>query len=399
MSQVPFVESQRSDQVSDVSLQSSESDLMVNNLVYSQPKALSLAVNRTYKKQFFQRNDYKNGETAIIDLNTGSDYVDPSNSYLKFNIKATGTTGSVNWGSGSALNVIRQVTIRSRSGTELDRIERCNLWGRNDALYNYGNEYLVRFGEVQGFGPTRTPADPAVLSVGISTQTYCIPLNRIAPLFRPTKKGQKIPPQLASGMHIEIIFEDHRTAFVQSTTTDCTGYEISGIHIMTDQIALTDETQKTLNMESASTGLEYTYPRIYTAISSVPSAQLSQSVQVRKAVSQSCIAYATVLSQAEILDITVDSLAAVPYNTTRWQYRLGALYMPQQPIEDGSGVSQSGRESFINAMMVFDKLKHPFAESSVSTTEFVAGKALHCVSMEKDTSLNLSGLPVNRTHH
>jgi len=47
------METQRSDQVSDVSMEAASSDLRINNLVYQQPAALSLAVNRSLKRLFF----------------------------------------------------------------------------------------------------------------------------------------------------------------------------------------------------------------------------------------------------------------------------------------------------------------------------------------------------------
>jgi hypothetical protein len=50
MNNLPYIETQRSTQVSDVSQQDGSADLMVNNLIYAQPAALSLAVARTYKK-------------------------------------------------------------------------------------------------------------------------------------------------------------------------------------------------------------------------------------------------------------------------------------------------------------------------------------------------------------
>src|SRR5689334_11586455 len=75
---MPAREVQRSDQVCDVLQQAASSDLLVNNLSYHQPEALSLAVQRAYSRQFFQRRSYTNGETAIIDFNSGTDFVDPN---------------------------------------------------------------------------------------------------------------------------------------------------------------------------------------------------------------------------------------------------------------------------------------------------------------------------------
>lgn len=49
---MPNKEVQRSDQVSDVSAQAADSDLAVNNLVYENPDALSLAVSRSSSRLF-----------------------------------------------------------------------------------------------------------------------------------------------------------------------------------------------------------------------------------------------------------------------------------------------------------------------------------------------------------
>ena len=57
-------------------------DMLVNNLIYRQPQQLSLAVNRTMKRQQFQRKNYEGGDTAVINWNTGSDYIKTYNSSL-----------------------------------------------------------------------------------------------------------------------------------------------------------------------------------------------------------------------------------------------------------------------------------------------------------------------------
>ena len=55
------------------------------------------------------------------------------------------------------------------------------------------------------------------------------------------------------------------------------------MRMVLDTLDLTDDTQRTINMESVSEGLEYTYERVYTAVSQVPSLQLQLASQVRKA--------------------------------------------------------------------------------------------------------------------
>jgi hypothetical protein len=371
-----------------------DDDMIVNNLVYEQPEALSLAVSRNETNQFFQRSDYKSGETAIIDFNTGSSYVDTANSYLTFKMKLVGTsTPTANLGSGSAFNFLRQSTVRSKSGVELDRIERLNHFDRNNSSYTLGDSYLKRMGQTQGYGDTRTIADAANMSDTAYTR-FALPMTRVCPFFNPLQKGMKVPPQLMSGMHLEIQLEDVRTAVVQLTGA-ITDYTISDIRISTDSIALSDDTQKSLNMESSQSGLEYAYPRVYTNVSALNVSQSSVSAQISKAVSQSCLAFGVLLDQDSLIDITVDSFKSVAWNATSWQYRLGSLYFPQQVISDET---KDGVESYMTAQMMHDKLKHEHSESSVSLSDFTTGGyGLMAVSLEKDTSLGLSGLPINNS--
>ena len=390
---MPYVETQRSTQMSDVSDQSGSSDLMVNNLVYKQPTALSLAVNRTYKKMFFQRSAYTGDKstTMICDWNTGTSYINCDNSYLSFKVRLTGTsTPTASFGSGSAMNIINEVRLQSRSGTEIDRLQNANLWSKFDSIYSKPEGNLTTVGSVQGFGPTLSSSDPANLN-GATYKRFVLPLYVLSPFFRPMKK-QLIPPQLASGLQFQLVLEDFRTALLGLSGV-VTGYDIEGLYFNLDCVDMTDDVQRTINMESASDGLEYTYERIFTSVSQLPSAQNSISVQVRKAVSQACFATTLTISQADRINIAVDPLCAVPFNYTSFQYRLGALYFPNQEVIDAS----DGVEAYMISQQVYDKLKHPYSEGAMTLAKFNAKQGVLSASFEKDTSLNLSGLPVNNS--
>ena len=394
MNKLPYVETQRSTQVSDVSQQNGSADLMVNNLVYQQPAALSLAVARTYKKMFFQRNTYTGdrSSTMICDWNTGTSFVNLQNSYISFKVKvnSAANTATANWGSGSAMNVLNECRITSRSGTELDRLQNANLWSRNDSLYTLPDGYLKTVGSAQGFGIYRDGAFDAA-NLFSTEKRFCIPLSCISTFFRPTKK-QLLPPQLASGLHFEMVLEDFRTALYQKLGT-LTGYDISGLYFMLDCVDLTDDCQKTISMESAADGLEYTYERIFTSVSQVPIGQLTVSQQVRKAVSQACFATTVTVSQADKIDVTKDSLNAIPFNYSSFQYRIGALYFPNQEVSD----AQDGVEAYVMTQQVYDKLKHPYSEGSVTLTAFKTVHGVLSASFEKDTNLSISGLPINNS--
>ena len=388
---VPRTETQRSTQVSDVSQQSKSGDFFVNNLIYEQPKALSLAVNRTYNKQYFQRSDYQGGRqtTMICDWNTGTSYINAANSYLSFELRVVG--GTANFASGSAVNLLNEIRIRSRSGTELDRLQNLNLWSRQTSLYTRSNEHLQTVGSVEGFGDQRSgPNDPPYLQDGQYVK-FCIPLERLSLFFKPIKH-QLIPPQLASGLHLEIVLEDFRTALFQKTGA-ITSYDLKSLEFHLDTVELTDDTQRALNMESASYGLEFAYERIFSATTQQPSLQTNVSQQIRKAVSQACLVTSMAISKADRIDITKDSMASIQFNFSSFQYRLGALYFPHQAIN----AATDGREAFIISQEVYDKLKHPNMPGSVKLTNFINGEGILSASFEKDTSLNMSGLPINNS--
>ena len=391
---------QVSNQVSDVSADAkTSSDLLVNNLVYQQPSALSLATARSYTRHYPQVQTYSSGQTVVMDLTSGAFFVDPETSYLTFDLilKTSGGAITANFGSGSAMNIIRQTTIRSRSGTELSRTELCNHWSRFNSLNQYSNEYLSRQGRMEGFGDTRIGGTDAAAVNSTTPSRFCIPLPRVDPFFAPMVKGQKMPPQLMSGLHIEIILEDVRTAVYLKTglAADFAGYEISNIALVSDSITMTDDVQRTLNEESAMSGLEIGYDRIFTAQTSLALGSTSANIQIRKAVSQCKYAYTICLDKTKLLDVTADSFASVLFDAKNWQYRLGSLYFPKQAIQT-RGLNDPV-ESYLQQIAMFDKLRTE-KSTAVSLTNFAfQGSGALTASFERDQALQLSALPCNNS--
>jgi hypothetical protein len=391
---------QVSNQVSDVSADAkTSSDLLVNNLVYQQPSALSLATARAYTRHYPQVQTYSSGQTVVLDLTSGASFVDCETSYLTFDVtlKTSGDAITANFGSGSAMNLIRQTTIRSRSGTELSRTELCNHWSRFHSLNEYDNEYLSRQGLMEGWGGIRSGgADPANLSSAAPLRV-CIPLPRLDPFFAPMAKGQKTPPQLMSGLHVEIILEDVRTAVFLKTglAGDFSGFELSNIAFVTDSITMTDDVQRAINDESSASGLEVGYDRIFTAQTSLPVGSTSANIQIRKAVSQCKWANTICLDKSALLDVSADSFHSVAFDASNWQYRLGSLYFPKQAIQT-RGLGDAS-ESYLQQIAMYDKLRTE-KSTAVSLTRFnTGGEGALCASFERDQSLQLSALPVNNS--
>lgn len=377
----------------------SASDLAVNNLVYKQPDALSLVKTRTSVKSFFQRDVYgasasgASGETAICDINSGVSFVDCANSYLGFNLTLTTTAPSWTFGEGSCMNIIQSVVIRTRSGTEVSRLDSANLWSVYDIRYHKSQLWRDTVGSVMGIGDTTHH-----FQYGVQTTPFLIPLSELSPFFRPLKQ-QLLPPQLASGLHVEIVFAPQNTAFV--ATAAVTKYEVSDIHFMMDSVQMSDETLKTINMESAQNGLEWVCPAVYTSINSLSATTKDVSVQINKSVSQCLGAVAIFQNTAILNDGTVDSfvtnLGAFTVTSFQYQWRIGSLYFPHQTVVENSQVSRP--QAYSQAMLWCDRFKHPSHECSVSMRDYLSTDGVLAFSANKTEELFLSGLPVNNSRN
>lgn len=385
-SQVPYTESQRSTQVSDVSTDATSSgsmnkDLLVNNLKYVQPKALSLSTQRTYRRQQFQTSTYtaaSRADTATCIWNSGHCFVDPANSYLKFSVEAIGANAT--FGSGSAVNCISEIRLKSRSGAELDRILNVNLWSAYDSRFNRSQENINTLGSNEGFSVTLVAATP---------KQFCIPLACLSGFFRPYKK-QLIPPMLASGMLVEIVWEDFRTALTSAGAT--TSYNITGLEFQLDCVTLADQAIKALSYESAENGLEYSYPRVHCATQQIAAGITSLTQQITKAVSQA--QYVMSITRLPSAVLANDSFASKTFDFTSWQYKIGNLYYPGSVINMTAGEQA---ETYQIVQQVFEKMRYNHSPGSVTPATFLSTYGMLASSFEKNQDMHFSAIPINNS--
>jgi hypothetical protein len=226
----------------------------INNLNYRLEPDMSVAVNCTDKNHFFQQQQYTNSQRAVCVLNSGADYIDPRRSFLCFTIRLPEQSDSrkvddngygVNLGGtvrgnenitfgkpktispygfdakgyyGSAINLIHSITISTRSGDELSRIERLNLlqyilnpWTRDQA---WNDTVGAAMGQNQFFTVSDdfdTNRDRKMLEMRVAIPMYCL-----SGLFNYDKL---LPSMLMSGLRIEIAWASPQTAFVRSVAT------------------------------------------------------------------------------------------------------------------------------------------------------------------------------------
>lgn len=325
--------------------------LTINDLTYVLEPDLSCAVNVTHKKAFFQANNYSNGQTAVCIMNSGADYIDARRSYLSFAIKPRGavfpdTTAGFFGVHGSALNCIESIVISSRSGNELIRCHDVPLLANMLLPLTFTKGWFETVGSGMGFGSgvwsndkQRSRGNPD------HGQRFVIPLYCLSSLFQ---YSRLFPCGLFSGLRIEIKWNSGENAFmamtdrvpigelgeldIMPTPAVITSYEIIQPYFNLCCVQLTDSIQRALNEQSTTNGLEIVYTDYEKTSYGTGGMFDTCHVEVRKACSRALKAFARVRSFTDI-EVEQDHYRAeVHCPVTQYQWQLGSLYFPHQPV-------------------------------------------------------------------
>lgn len=355
----------------------------VNNLSYRFDDPLSLSHGRTAKKQYFDTRSYTvpGASQAVSVWNSGADLIDTRNSYLKFNLTlaADGPSCDSSFGSGSAMNLINEIKVISASGLELSRTQFANVYHKFVVIPKRSPGYLYSTGALFGAQQEAKTMDRDI------AYTFCIPLVELDPFFA-TYDMKLLPACVASGLRIEISFENLNTCFVNTGTDTLTSYTIDQIEFRCESVSLADSAVAILNKEASTNGLELTYDRVY-GTTKPTGTSTDDVIEVRKAVSLAKAVHCLVIPTANINSQTADSFSADTYSFSKVQTRLGNNYYPFQPIE-------TAEEAYFNYLRIFNKHKS-VQESGITLAEFKTSKGSISATFETDDSLNLTGIPVN----
>jgi hypothetical protein len=227
----------------------------LNKLDYNLSPDLSVAVQRNYKRHFAQQSLYTSSQRAILICNSGAEYVDPGTSALVFSVKNLSSDQACNFGSGSCANLIRRIILTSRSGDEIERIERVNLLAPILDRFERDKHWLETIGSMAGYNAS--PAVPTTTIAAGATTRFVLPLSCISGLFR--NFDRLLPSMLMSGLRIEIEWERPDVALTYAGTPTSPGYEITELQLALDSYTMTDSVQRTLNETAALSGLEVVF--------------------------------------------------------------------------------------------------------------------------------------------
>ena len=362
----------------------------LNKLDYTLSPDLSVCVSRAYKRHFAQQPNYTPSQRSIIILNSGSDYIDPKNTSLVFSVTNKGTH-DVTFGNGSCANLIRRIVLTSRSGDELERVERVNLLAPVLDRYEHSEDWVSTIGGCQGYRDKATvKANAADIAVN-DTNRYVLPLGSICGLFR--SFDRLLPSMLCSGLRLELEWETAAVAFQSLDAGAVPSYEITRLEVSADSYTLTDSVQRSLNETASLSGLEIVFASYFNTQSSTNTNSALQ-INIRKAVSRALGVIMKVTDN--IVSVGNDSTASTPWLFTQLQARVGALYFPQQPLQ-GDNVADVSREMYFHSMRGFNKIGTPSAPPQVSYNDFLTRSGVFCQDLERSSVQQLTGIPINNS--
>lgn len=416
--------------------------LDLNCLEYDTMPDLSVVVQRNFKNTFATKNTYRPGEVLSFILNTGAEYVNPRTSYLTFALDFPDTpnpaeekTNAPHWGYGdSAYNVIRSIRITDRAGNEIEYIDDVNTLiamlhiGQKSKDWHETEFTLSKQSPLDSTKPIAIGDQP---SRGINTDTrprYVLPLKFLCGLF---SHDQLLPAPLMSGLRVEMRLETGARAFnwekvvAETYNSSTDNYRLSDPMIVCDSYKLTDSVSRHLNQRAASEGLEIQFRTWFENTYTTASAKLN--IESKKAVSRAfgALFWSQVAPGTEGQPVpsteTLDTCMSMdPWAITKYQWRAGSLYFPQQPVQTSSAfANQTAREAMHHTLNFFKKLEtanNQAASLNISNyirpidanqptrsdvtqddTAYGNNYPLLAVSLERSNVQDVSGIPLNNS--
>jgi hypothetical protein len=339
--------------------------LQVSNLKYKMPASLGIVSRRNHRQDFFQQSSYNAGETMVLDCQTGSDFVDTTNSWLVFSLSAVTNPGDL--ASGSVANVLNRILIKTRTGKEWSRVENANLLIKFLQVYDCEQDWKNTIGKSQGYGndkagPNEVPTDGKV---------YVLPLW-VIPCFN---RKELCPSQTMEGLRIELYTEQSSVALsVPAGSPAPTGYKINNPRIQWDCYDLGDAYKRKISEMASKQGLNLLHKEYFHTIVAAGSAgQKNFNFDVKKAATKALKCHVITRANESISNQNYDALGSLRFDYQRIQAHIGADYFPQVPItcESPFGANRNA-EVYYFSMFGHGKTNQCWNPPSVTPAEFTS---------------------------
>ena len=373
----------------------SNQELTINNLIYTIPANSTLAVSRNDQKNYFDQRNYSAGQTIRCVLQTGSKYVNPFDSQLVFTAVLSDEAGaSASWARGSGLNVIKNVRVYHKNGTELCNIQNQNVNQLIEDKAGKSKEYFDTVGSLAGYDNQNTNTGlgtsslswRADLTVGGQTEIQ-IPLNQIAPVFNPEKKVL-MPNVLASGLILEIDLASSAEALTRTGGAADVDLTIKDIYLNLSCTSLSDMAMGSLNDIASEKLLEYSYIDTYTSRITQNANNSVISTSINKAVAQADHISVVELRQ-DYRNSQTDDEFSFEATDVEYQFTVGSRQLPSLVFVKGN------RQSYTQLLKTYNKYNGDSGTSALGYINYASFVGAKTTSFSKDQMLAMASLPIN----
>lgn len=357
----------------------SQALLSANDVSYQEQPAVAATTRRTLARIPALKDTYKDGDVIIFNVETGADFVDTCSSWI--NLKVTSSElAELSSPDATILDIIREVVVYARNGTELLRQEVFNVFTREDLVARHSQEWLNTVGSAFGYGTGFGSAAAVDYAGGV---THSIPLRTLTDLFC---KNQKAPPQLMSGMRIELVLDTAQRAF-RWGNENAHSYTVTELVLLADTHTLTDAISRKIMSDSANDGLVQQWTD-YSHISQDSSGS-KVTVNFQKSVARACKALVLVRDEADVHLNLADSIGTSLFSFTTSRFRVGSLYFPRQELDRPTA-------HYLNTLRAYKKIQEH--DDVVSSLTYPRYKARNMVAtlLDRDDDLENSGISTSR---
>ena len=356
--------------------------MSANDVSYQEQPAVAATTRRTLARIPALKDTYKDGDVIIINMETGSDFVDGCSSFLNLTVTSraeapVSAEAKLSSKYSSILDLFREVVVYARNGTELLRLPFFNVWSRTALQLQNSQEYLDTVASAFAYN---TP------SVTYETgQSWSIPLKHLSDLFC---SNQKLPPQLVSGMRIEIVLESADKAFTWPGTGSHS-YDVTDIVLLADTHTMTDAISRKIMSDSASEGLVLQFTDFSHISQDVGVGGNRATVNFQKSVARASSGTVLVRDSAVVDDPLVDSLGTEGFNVKDSRFRIGSLYFPRQNLNTDTA-------HYLNNLRTYKQIQmHGDVHTALKYVDHLQ-QTIVATLLDRDDDLENSGVSTSR---
>lgn len=390
--------------------------LSLNNLSYRLTPDVSVASARNLQQQYFSSQSYSPGATCVAILNTGSNFVDFTRSFLVMTVRNLTTTSGgaatqAAWfgPNGSACNLINRLRVSTRSGTVIEDLQNCHQYASYKLAFERDATHTGRIGPTTDlslgsglammYGATPLPITDAAFDWGNGESLrFCIPFSAFSPVLGNSRSLW--PGALCSGLRIEIILESPAVAMMAVTnSSDLCNFAIDEIYMSLENYSLSDMVLRVLNTQCASSGLEIVSSTVHDTAATRLAASLN--LDCGKAASRSLGFVYRERSAQDLTDAKTDKFACYPISSsfypTFFQSRVGSLYMPLAGFKNINGAGGYRTVPYeIYANNVQDRFSQ-MGGVATNLVQFMQSRFQIYQTLERSSVIDLSGIPLSNS--